>query len=259
MLSHKTLLAGIFAGAFALGAATSFAQTAAPKPPAKPAAPAPAPAPAPAAPAPAPAPAGAPAPAANGQPPGPVKVDLVGFGDWIKTCGTDQVNKKEICFVTHEYGTQGDQGPILAMAVYEIKGDKQRIIRLLLPLGFLIRPGFKVGVDKGAEIDGKFDFCLQNGCFTETLLNEAAYESMRKGTALNISVQNPASTNVTFSVPLVGIAKAMDGPATDPKVLEEQQKKAIEEQKRLQLELEKKAEEERKKLQGGATPEAPKQ
>ena len=187
MLSHKNWLAGIFAGVFALGCATSFAQTAAPKPPAKPAAPAAAPAPA--APAPAPAPGAAPAGAA--QPQGPMKVDLVGFGDWIKTCGTDQANKKEICFVTHEYGTQGDQGPILAMAVYEIKGDKQRIIRLLLPLGFLIRPGFKVGVDKGAEIDGKFDFCLQNGCFTETLLDQAAYDSMRKGTTLNISVQNP--------------------------------------------------------------------
>ena len=36
---------------------------------------------------------------------------------------------------------------------------------------------------------------------------------MRKGTVLNISVQNPASTNVTFAVPLAGIAKAMDGPA----------------------------------------------
>jgi len=53
-------------------------------------------------------------------------------------------------------------------------------------------------------------------------------------------------------VPLAGFGKAFDGPAMDPKVLEEQQKK-------LQSELEKRSEEMRKKLetQQGAAPAAP--
>jgi hypothetical protein len=55
---------------------------------------------------------------------------------------------------------------------------------------------------------------------------------------------------VTFYLPLTNFGKAFDGPAIDPKVLEEQQKK-------LQEELQKKAEEERKKLEAkGAAPAA---
>jgi hypothetical protein len=52
----------------------------------------------------------------------------------------------------------------------------------------------------------------------------------------------------TFAFPLTDFAKAADGPPTDPKVLEEQQKK-------LQDELQRRADEARKRLeQQQATP-----
>ncbi|WP_204314072.1 MULTISPECIES: hypothetical protein, partial [Klebsiella] len=65
---------------------------------------------------------------------------------------------------------------------------------------------------------------------------------------------NQTQREVTFAVPLAGFGKAFDGPAMDPKVLEEQQKK-------LQAELEKRSEDMRKKLEeqqkaGGAAPAA---
>jgi hypothetical protein len=65
---------------------------------------------------------------------------------------------------------------------------------------------------------------------------------MKKGTTLNVSVQNQTQREVTFAVPLAGFGKAFDGPAIDPKVLEEQQKK-------LQSELEKRSDDMRKKLE----------
>ena len=49
-------------------------------------------------------------------------------------------------------------------------------------------------------------------------------------------------TPISLPMPLTDFAKAYDGPATDPKVVEEQQRK-------LQEELQKKAEEARKKLE----------
>ena len=50
-------------------------------------------------------------------------------------------------------------------------------------------------------------------------------------------------TPISLPLPLADFAKAYDGPATDPKVFEEQQRK-------LQEELQKKAEDARKKLEG---------
>jgi hypothetical protein len=50
---------------------------------------------------------------------------------------------------------------------------------------------------------------------------------------------------IDLPLPLSDFAKAYDGPATDPKVIEEQQRK-------LQDELQKKADEARKKLESAA-------
>lgn len=243
----------LVASLFLPGAA--FAQTT-PAPAKKPAAPAAHPA-APAAPAaPAPAPADA-APQAGGQaPPGPVKVDLLPTqSNWTKVCGKDQASGKEICYTTRDFGVQADQQPILALAVYDIKNDDTRIVRLLLPVGLMLRPGFRFAVDKGQPLEGAFEICFPNGCFAESKVKTPTIDAVKKGTTLSVSVKNQAGNEVDFNIPLANFAEAFDGPPIDPKVLEEQQKK-------LQEELQKRAEEERKRLEaaqpaGGAAAPKP--
>lgn len=178
--------------------------------------------------------------------------------DWLKVCGKDQANNTEICYTTRDFVS--DQGqPVLALAVYDVKSQQpQRVVRALVPLGLLLRPGVRFGVDQGQPQPGAYAICLPNGCFAEnTAITPAFVDSMKKGTTLNLSVQNQAGAEVVFAVPLEGFGKAFDGPPIDPKVLEEQQKKAIEEQRvveeqqrKLREELDKKARE----TQGGAAP-----
>ena len=66
---------------------------------------------------------------------------------------------------------------------------------------------------------------------------------MKKGQNIVVQAINMQGTPISLPLPLIDFAKAYDGPATDPKVFEEQQRK-------LQEELQKKAEEARKKLEG---------
>jgi invasion protein IalB len=183
------------------------------------------------------------------QPQGPIKADLVAVQqDWTKVCGSDPQSKKEICYTTRDFGAQADQ-PLLALAVYDPKGDDQKIVRLLLPPGLMLKPGFRFAVDKAPLDAGAFEICFPNGCFAEAKVKGALVDSMKKGEKMTVIVKNQVNNEVTFTLPLAGFGKAFDGPAIDPKVLEEQQKK-------LQEELQKKAEEERKKLeaQKGAAP-----
>jgi hypothetical protein len=70
---------------------------------------------------------------------------------------------------------------------------------------------------------------------------------LKKGQGLAIQGINGAGTAVTLTVPLGDFAKAYEGPPTDPKVFEEQQKK-------LQEELQKRADDARKKLEGQQAP-----
>jgi hypothetical protein len=67
--------------------------------------------------------------------------------------------------------------------------------------------------------------------------------NMKKGQGLVVQGINGAGQALSLVLPLNDFAKAYDGPPTDPKVFEEQQKK-------LQEELQRRAEEARKKLEG---------
>jgi invasion protein IalB len=259
---HPTrLLAAVLTGSLIFAGAQAFAQQdnepapeapkpaarhPAPKPAAKPAAPKPAQAQAPA-PTPAPTPEQAQAqpgqPAQGGQPQGPMKVDLLpSQPDWTKVCGKDQTANKEICYTTRDFGTQADQPPVLALAVYDVKGDDTKIIRMLVPVGLMLRPGFRFSIDKGPLMEGGYEICFPNGCFGEAKVKSGIIDSMKKASTLSVTVRNQVNAEVNFNIPLANFGKAYDGPAIDPKVLEEQQKK-------LQEELQKRADEERKKLE----------
>jgi invasion protein IalB len=174
--------------------------------------------------------------------------------DWTKVCGKDPNANAEVCYTTRDFVS--DQGqPVLAVAVYDVKGgpQPQKVVRFLMPLGLLLQPGLRFAVDQGTATAGKYAVCFPNGCFAEAQVKDDFVSAFKKGTNLNVSVQNQAGREVTFAVPAAGFGKAFDGPAIDPKVLEEQQKK-------LQEELQKRSDELRKRLESnaGGAPVAPK-
>jgi invasion protein IalB len=192
---------------------------------------------------------------AQQAPQGPLKLALVPTqNDWTKVCGKDPAAGKEICYTTRDFSAQAGQPPVLALAVYDIKGDDTRVIRLLVPVGLMLRPGFRFAIDKGATLDGSFEICFPNGCFAEAKVKAPTIDQLKKGNLLTVAVKNQANNEVTFEIPVAGFGRAFDGPPIDPKVLEEQQKK-------LQEELQKRAEEERKHLEtakpGQAAPASP--
>ncbi|MCG7394091.1 invasion associated locus B family protein [Microvirga sp. ACRRW] len=212
--------------------------------------------PRPAAPAAQPARPAAPAPGQAAQPQqaaGPTVVQVKAEPsqpEWTKVCGKDQNTNTEICYTTRDFVSDQNQ-PVLALAVYDVKGQQaQKVVRFVMPLGLLLKPGLRFAVDQGQPIPGSFVMCLPNGCFAEAPVKDDFIASLKKGANLNVSVQNQVGREITFAVPAAGFGKSFDGPPIDPKVLEEQQKK-------LQEELQKKSEEMRQKMlqsqgQGGA-------
>ncbi|MET0428950.1 MAG: invasion associated locus B family protein, partial [Microvirga sp.] len=206
-----------------LGAMPALAQTAPAQRPAAPAQTRPA-APAQPAPAPAPAPGQGLAPQAQGTGPMVVQVKAEpSQPDWTKVCGKDQGTNSEICYTTRDFVS--DQGqPVLAAAVYDVKGaQNQKVVRFLMPLGLLLKPGIRFAVDQTTPLAGTYTVCFPNGCFAETVgLKDDVVNAMKKGTTINVSVQNQVGREVTFAVPLAGFGKAFDGAPIDPKVLEDQ-------------------------------------
>jgi invasion protein IalB len=242
-MGFRDFTPALVAGFLALGAAGALAQQPAQRPaqrPAQPAQPA------------QPAHPGQPQQAAPAQPPAPTLVQLKGEpsqNDWLKVCGKD--GPVDVCYVTRDFVS--DQGqPVLAVAVYDVKGptpqQSQRVVRVLLPLMLMLRPGIRIGVDNGQPTPGNFAICMPNGCFAEVpSVNDAFLNGLKRGATLNISVQNQVGNEVTFAAPLAGFGKSFDGPPIDPAVLE-QQRKALEEQ------LRQRSEQLRQQQQGSAAP-----
>jgi invasion protein IalB len=220
--------------------------------------------PAPAAGAPALAPAPAPAPGAQpGQaaaPPPPSKVDLVSpEPQWAKFCAKEPNTGKDACATMRDFSTSADQPPMISVNVFEQAGEEKRKLRLLmLPIGMMLKPGFRVIIDKGEPIDGRYDMCFQNACSAEIEVSGKALEALKKGQIMSVVMRVPggdtSGRELTFNIPLKDFGPAFDGKPTDPKVLQQQRQE-------LQQQLQKKAEEQRKTLEqqqqnGAAAPAA---
>lgn len=196
---------------------------------------------------PAQAPAAAPAAPAADAGPSVVNLKADPGQEWTKVCGEDPAAKKTVCYTTRDFLETTSNQPILAAAVYDVKNDPKKFVRMLLPLTFMLQPGVRFSVDGGQAIPGKFQICFPNGCFAEAEVTEAFINTMKKGTNFKIDVQNQIGKEVSFLMPLTDFGKGFDGAPIDPKKLEEERKK-------LEDELKKRAEDMRSKQGGAATP-----
>jgi invasion protein IalB len=237
--------AAALAMTFALDGAFAQAPPAKPAPPAAPAAPGQA------------APG---APAQQQAPAPPSKVDLVSpEPQWAKFCAKEPASGRDACATMRDFSTSADQPPMISINVFEVSGEEKRKLRfLMLPIGMMLKPGFRVIIDKGEPIEGRYDICFQNACSAEIEINPKTLESLKKGQNMSVVMRVPggdvSGRELTFTLPLKDFGPAFDGKPTDPKVLEQQRQA-------LQQQLQKKAEEQRKMLEqqqsGVGAPAAP--
>jgi len=186
-------------------------------------------------------PAGAP-PAAAAQPP-EQQVQLI-YAPWTKFCLKGQeAGAKQVCFTGKDGRIESGQ-PVIAAVIIEPEGEPKKLLRVTLPLGMQLVHGTRIIVDSNAPLQGPYVICFQNGCMSDYEATPELIASLKKGQNLVVQAINSNGAPLTLPLPLAGeFAKAYDGPPTDPKVFEENQKK-------LQEELQKRAEEQRKKLEG---------
>src|SRR5689334_23629518 len=238
------------AAAVALTTGSAFAQQpaappAAPAPAAKPAAPA-AKKPVPAKPA---APAAA-APEAQQQAPAQAQgdqqqqqVQLI-YSPWTKFCLKGQnndPNAKQVCFTGKDARIESGM-PVVAAVLIEPEGEPKKLLRVTLPLGMQLVHGTRVIVDQNQPMTAPYVICFTNRCMADYDACGDLIGKMKKGQGLVIQAINSTGQPISLVLPLADFGKAYDGPPTDPKVFEEQQKK-------LQEELQRRADEARKKLE----------
>jgi invasion protein IalB len=191
--------------------------------------------------------------AQNGQ----QQVQLI-FSPWTKFCLKGQPgqpvdpNAKEVCFTGKDARVESGQ-PVAAAVLIEPQGAEKKLLRVTLPLGMQLAHGTRVIVDQNQPMTAPYVICFTNGCMADYDASGDMIPKMKTGQGLVVQAINSTGQPISLVLPLNDFAKAYDGPPTDPKVFEEQQKK-------LQDELQLRADEARKKLeqqQGGAAAPSP--
>ena len=151
------------------------------------------------------------------------------YSNWTKICGKGpEEGAKQVCQTGKDGRLESGQ-PVVAAVVIEMDGEAKKVLQVTLPPGVLLPRGTRVVVDQDEQsaLVGSFLVCANGGCIAQLEANADIIGKLKKG---------------QLALPLGDFAKAYDGAPTDPKELEEKNKK-------LQDELQKRALEARQKLE----------
>jgi invasion protein IalB len=163
------------------------------------------------------------------------------YSPWMKVCGKGQdTNGKKVCVVTKD-GRLENGMPVAIVQLFEPEGQP-KMLRVTVPLGMQLQHGTRVIIDQDTPVNEPYKICFPVGCMSDYPVSDEMVKKMKKGKVLIVQAINMRGQPISLPLPLADFAKAYDGPATDPKVFEAQQRK-------LQSELQKKAEEARKQLE----------
>ena len=165
------------------------------------------------------------------------------YSPWTKFCLKNQndPNAKQVCFTGKDARIESGM-PVVAAVLIEPEGEPKKILRVTLPLGMQLIHGTRVIIDQNQPMTAPYVICFTNGCMADYEATADMIAKMKKGQGLVVQAINSTGQPISLVLPLADFAKAYDGPPTDPKVFEEQQKK-------LQDELQRRADEARKKLE----------
>ncbi|MGE3990628.1 invasion associated locus B family protein [Pseudorhodoplanes sp.] len=160
------------------------------------------------------------------------------YSYWTKLCSKSaETGGKTLCRTGRDGRLEGG-APMVGAVLMEAEGEPRKILQIMLPLGILLPRGTRVLVDndeQGAMVL-PIIVCAGGGCMAQGEASAELVAKLKKGQNLYVQAYNMQQSVFTLAVPLADFAKAYDGAPTDPKEVEQRNKK-------LQEELEKRAKE----------------
>jgi invasion protein IalB len=164
-------------------------------------------------------------------PPAAPEIPPLVYSNWAKLCSkSPEAGGKTMCRIGKD-GRLDSGTPMVGAVLLEVEGEPRKILQIMLPLGILLPRGTRVLVDNdepGALVM-PIVVCAGGGCMAQAEASTDMVAKLKKGQNLYVQAYNMQQAVFTLAVPLADFAKAYDGPPTDPKDMEDRNKKLQEE------------------------------
>jgi invasion protein IalB len=159
------------------------------------------------------------------------------FSPWVKLCNKDpDPAAKRVC-VTVKDGRVESGLLVVSVAIIEMDGEPRKLLRMSLPPGVALQHGTRLIVDQGQPSTAPFVTCLPAnvppaGCIADYAATPDLIAQLKNGRLLTVQAIHMNGQAMSPQLELKDFAEAYDGPATNPKVFEEQQKKLLEQRRK---------------------------
>jgi invasion protein IalB len=132
------------------------------------------------------------------------------FGDWQIRCDTPPGAKSEQCALIQNVTAEDRPNVGLSVIVLKTADKKQRILRVLAPLGVLLPSGLGLKIDAADVGRTAFVRCLPNGCVAEVVLEDKLLDQLKTGkNATFILFQSPEE-GIGIPIALAGFGDGYD-------------------------------------------------
>jgi invasion protein IalB len=143
---------------------------------------------------------------------------------WTKLCNTPQQGGVKVCLTGHE--VRADTGLLMvSTTMVEPEGNPKKVLRVTVPAPMYLPAGIRMVLDQNPPLASQIFTCIQTVCIADYDVTDDLLGRLKKGTTLTVQFLTVNGQQANVPTALADFAKAHDGPPTDQKVFEEQQKK----------------------------------
>lgn len=132
------------------------------------------------------------------------------YGDWQIRCDTPPGAKSEQCALIQNVTAEDRPNVGLSVIVLKTADKKQKILRVLAPLGVLLPSGLGLKVDQADVGRTPFVRCLPNGCIAEVVMDDALTEQIKKGKTATFIVFQTPEEGIGIPINLEGFGAGFD-------------------------------------------------
>ncbi len=131
-------------------------------------------------------------------------------GDWDLRCETPPGAEKEQCALLQSVAAEDRPNINLTVIVLKTADGKNRLLRVIAPLGLLLPSGLGLKIDDTDVGRAGFVRCLPTGCVAEVVMDDKLIEQMKNGKNATFIIFQTPEEGIGIPLSIAGFKEGFD-------------------------------------------------